>query len=67
MSNDDYITATMDAERKWWTENSFRAIWESRAWVCFEAGKWYAMRVGNVVDIGEGATPEEALKAMEGR
>lgn len=64
MNNDDYITATMDAERKWWTENSFRAIWESRAWVCFDGTRWLAMRIGNLALTGAGATVEEAIEAL---
>lgn len=44
-----------------------KAIRESGAWVRFDGVKWYAMRVGNVVDMGEGATVEEAIGGLEGR
>lgn len=41
-----------------------RAIWESRAWVCFDGTRWLAMRIGKLAITGAGATVEEAIEAL---
>lgn len=58
------ITAIMDQEREALVAEAL-SIRDCRAWVMLDGERWYAMRIGELVATGEGATVEEALAGLE--
>ena len=61
---DKDITTLFDREREALVAEAV-AIRDSGAWVMLDGERWLAMRIGELVATGEGATVEEAIAGLE--
>lgn len=66
INNDDDITTMLDREREALVAEAV-AIRDYGEWVRWDGERWLAMRIGELVATGEGATVEEALQGLEVR